>query len=289
MSADIEDIQKNVDAALAEEPTEPTEPVEPAEPAEPQEPEFTETELEAKDHGWNPDGKDRDGNTLSADEFLARKPLFNKIHNLQDKLEDKDRQIGEINKRVDTLVDHNKKIAESKVKERKDLLEQLAEAKDDALESLDKERVRAIDKEMENVRTEINEAVVPDFEPVEQRVSPDFADFAKDNEWANDKESALYSAAEVMAKNYGAANQGREITDKELYDHIHKGIRELYPHKFKETKQPKIGRNQQRTPIEQPKKGHSIDDLPEDQRSIANEVMEATGMTIDDYFKTYQG
>ena len=222
---------------------------------------------------------------------MARKPLFNKIHNLQDKLSDKDREIQEIRGKVDTIVEHNKKIAESSVAQKKELLERLKNAKEEALTDLDPDRIRAIDQQMDSVREDINASETPDFEPKqpEQTVSPDFEAFAKENDWANDKESALYSAAEVMARNYGAANQGREITDKELYDHIHKGIRELYPHKFveKTTRPTKIGRNQHRTPIDPPKKGKSIEDLPEDQRSIAKEVMEATGMTIDEYFKTY--
>jgi len=104
-----------------------------------QESEYTETELEAMDLGWKPEGKDKDGNTLSADEFLARRPLFNKIKNMHEKMDEMDSLIRE-------LREDNKKIAQASIKEKQELLQELKEAREKALDDLDADEVRNLDK-----------------------------------------------------------------------------------------------------------------------------------------------
>ena len=46
---------------------------------------YSDVELEAIEHGWNPDGVEGKRN-LSAEEFMDRKPLYDKIHATEKKL-----------------------------------------------------------------------------------------------------------------------------------------------------------------------------------------------------------
>jgi len=256
---------------------------------------FTEKELEAKEHGWNPEGKDRDGNTLSAEEYLARKPLFNKIHNLQDKLDNQNTEFNQLKGQVDKLAEQNKQIAQAKIKEREELLDQLKTAKESALTNLDVDQVRAIDDKMETVREELAQttnstdtAETPSSTATSQEVSPDWEDFVKDNEWAKDTTSAMYAQSEIMAQQY--FKEHGKVSDKEVYEHIATQMRDLYPHKFQK-EQPRttrVGNNNQRQPIKPAVTKKTLNDIPEDQRAIAQEVMEATGQTIDDYLATYK-
>lgn len=299
MSVNLEDIEANVKAALEEEfepevetdvetetETETETEVEVEVETEIEEPEFTEKELEAKDLGWNPEGQDRDGNTLSAEEFLARKPLFNKIKNQNQRLEEQNGKLTALEKQMEKLAKDNQSIAAAKIKEREAFLEQLKQAKEVALDELKVDEVRHIDNQMEKVREELSK---PAEEPAkEQYVSPDYNDFVAENEWAKDETSAMYDSAERIAIRYKQVHP--EATDKELYGHIHKEIRDAYPHKFetKPVRRQGVGNNNQRQPIKPVVTKKTLSDLPEDQRAIAQEVMESTGQTIDEYLEVYK-
>jgi len=243
---------------------------------------FTEKELEAKDHGWNPEGKDRDGNTLSAEEYLARKPLFNKIGNQSKRIDDLSEQVGK-------LVEQNKQIASDKIKERETLMKQLSEAKETALTNLDVDRVRAIDEQINTVRDELADTPQLANTQTVDKISPDYAAFVAENEWANDTTSVMYAQSEIMAQQYFKVHDGK-ATDKEVYDHIAKEMRDLYPHKFEKpaVRQPKMGNNNRRQPLKPVTIKKTINDIPEDQRAIAQEVMESTGQTVDEYLATYK-
>jgi regulator of replication initiation timing len=293
---DIDDVTEAVKATLTEEVVPEVIEAEgdiekPIEKKDEEEVQFTEKELEAKDHGWNPEGKDRDGNTLSADEYLARKPLFNKIHNLQDKLSASDERYKGLEGQVGQLVEQNKQIAADKIKERETLMDQLAAAKENALTNLDVDQVRAIDDKMDTVRKELKET--PETKaPVTNEITPAYQEFIDENEWAKDESSALYSEVTRIAENFVQSNvkAGNKITEAEVYAHAAKQVKELYPHKFEDNtapRTPKIGNNNQRQPIKPVVTKKTINDIPEEQRAIAKEVMESTGQTIDEYLAVY--
>lgn len=293
---EVDDIQAAVAAALEEDaiPEVIESDVNIEKPAEDlqEEPEFTEKELEAKDHGWNPEGQDRDGNTLTAEEYLARKPLFNKIHNLQDKLDAYDERYKNVESKVGKLVEQNQQIAAAKIAERETLLEQLKTAKENALTNLDVEQVRAIDDKMESVRedlaktSQITETVTD--QPAETEA---YKAFVAENEWAKDTTSPLHKIAIDIGEGFVERNikAGIKITEADVYKYAAEQVKDLYPHKFGEAvvKQPRVGNNNQRQPIKPVVTKKTLNDIPEDQRAIAKEVMESTGMKEDEYVAMY--
>jgi len=234
----------------------------------------TEKELEAKEFGWNPDGQDRDGNKLSADEFLARKPLFNKIRNQSEEL-------SEIKTLLHELKSDNRKITEEGIKEKESLLSQLKEAKESHLDNLDVDKVREIDKQIDSVREEI----ASKSQPEEQAESPYFKDFVKDNDWASNDNSPLSIASEGIARRYIQTNPN--ASDKEMYQHIHDQVRKDFPEKFQEKpRSSKVASAKSRATTEYGKKqALTLSDLsPEDQK-VVSVMAERTGKTTDEYLK----
>ncbi len=241
------------------------------EPEQEKAPELTSAEIEAKDMGWSPDGKDRDGNSLSADEFLARKPLFNKITN-------QSKEISEIREMLHDLKADNRKITEAGIKEKEVLLEQLKEAKEEHLTNLDVDEVRKIDKQIESVQEEIKS--VP-----EQAQSPYFDDFKKDNEWASDEDSPLSIVAEGIARRYIAKNPS--ASDKEMYQHIHETVRKDFPEKFQEkSRSNKVASSKTRSTNTYAKKqAVTLSDLSADDQKVVTVMADRTGKTVDEYLK----
>jgi len=250
-------------------------------------PEYTETELEAMDLGWKPEGKDKDGNTLSADEFLSRRPLFNKIKNQREELD-------EIKRLVAELREDNKKIAQASIKEKQELLQELKEAREKALDDLDADEVRNLDKRIENVQEEIT--TKPDEKDDKtEYVSPHWNGFLEKNEWAGDPNSALYHAGMGMARRYllDHPEHAEPGKDGPMYDYVHKKIREEFPEKFKDAPKQGSGNkvsssNKRATGSYSKKKQVTLADLPEEEREVVRVMMRATGKTEAEYLKNYE-
>lgn len=252
-----------------------------------QEPEYTETELEAMDLGWKPEGKDKDGNTLSADEFLSRRPLFNKIKNQREELD-------EIKKLVAELREDNKKIAQASIKEKQELLQELKEAREKALDDLDADEVRNLDKRIENVQEEIVTKPEEKDDKTEY-VSPYWNGFLEKNEWASNPDSALYHAGMGMARQFLTMHPEYAEPGKDgpMYDYVHKKIREEFPEKFQDSKPQKSGNKvasstKRSTGSYSRKKQVTLADLPEDEREVVRVMMRATGKTEEEYLKNYE-
>jgi hypothetical protein len=197
-------MREDVEAAMNEEAETEVAEVETEEVAEAKaEPEYSQTELEAMDIGWQPDKTDKDGNTLSAEEFIARKPLFNKIRNQSE-------QLAEVQKTLKELKADSIKMAKESIKEKEQLLTQLREAKESALDNLETDEVRKLDKQIDSVKDEIAETK-PEPEP-EYKISPYYAGFIEENEWAKDEGSVMYLAGEALGRKYC---QTHEITEND--------------------------------------------------------------------------
>jgi len=185
---------------------------------------------------------------------------------------------------VRELREDNKKIAKAGIEEKRQLLEKLKEQREKALDDLDTDEVRKLDKRIENVNEEIKPRETP-------RVSPHYNGFLKENKWAENVGSAMYLAAEGMARQYLATHEITDGNDRPMYDYIHKRIREEFPEKFKEdTKRPgKVTSTQNRaTSSYRGKKKVTLADLPEEEREVVKVMMRATGKTEEEYLKNYE-
>lgn len=243
----------------------------------------TEVELKAKEAGWHKGGKDRDGNELSADEFLARKPLFNKIHGLQDKY---DKDITELKDMVRGLQDDNKKITVASMKKQETLMGQLKVAKGQALDDLDIEKVKELDGQIEQVRETIS-LTKPD-KPVASKEEWEsaYSSFLHGNEWYDDK-PGLAKRADMIARNIMESDNNTLPTD--LYESVAKKIREEFPERFAE-KQPttKVGTTNNRGSRNASKKQVRLSDLDPEEARIVKNMMEMTGKTEEEYLKNYE-
>jgi len=246
---------------------------------EQQAPEPTEIELMAADSGWKPDKQDRDGNTLTAEEFMARKPLFNKIRNQGQELDD-------LKQATKTLKADMLKISKESQKENERLLEQLKAKKEKHLDNLEVDEVRNTDKQIESVKADMAES----SQPEESQDSPAYPAFLKDNEWASDDNHPLSIAAEGIAMRYGKAHKGEKIDDEKMYKHIHDQVRKDFPEKF-ETKRTtnKVAYAKNRsTSTNSTKKGMTLNDVPDDgTRRIVENMARQAGKTVPEYLKNY--
>jgi hypothetical protein len=237
----------------------------------------SEIESIAADSGWSPDKKDKDGNSLTAEEYMARKPLFNKIRNQGD-------QLTEIRDTLRELKADNLKIAKEGAKEKEALLAQLEEAREESLTNLDVDDVRKIDKQIKEVSKEIADI------PAQPDVSPYFEDFTKDNEWAKDENHPLTLAAEGIARRYVKEN-GENIDDKAMYKHIHDQVRKDFPEKFdvkpRQANKVASAKNRSTTNYDS-KKGMTLSDITDEEtRGIVKNMARQTGKTPEEYLKNY--
>ena len=242
----------------------------------------TEVELKAKEAGWHKGGKDRDGNELSADEFLARKPLFNKIHGLQDKY---DKDITELKDMVRGLQDDNKKITVASMKKQEDLMGQLQAAKGQALEDLDIEKVKELDTKIDSVRETIS-LNKPEQSASREEWEDAYTTFLHSNDWYDDK-PGLAKRADMIARNI-MSNDKSTLPDK-LYSDVAKKIREEFPERFAEKKSAtKVGSTNNRGSRNASKKQVRLSDLDPEEARIVRNMMDMTGKSEEEYLKNYE-
>ena len=170
--------------------------------------------------GWHADGKNIHGETVSPERFIQEKPLY-------DTLEKHKKTFKRLDDQILELQSDNKKIAAASIKEKEALLAQLAQKKDAALDNMEVDEVRKIDKQIDGVRDEI--AAAPT-----DNVSPYWGAFVEENDWANDEDDPRTLASEGIVRRYKTAHP--DAGDKDLYDNLHKTIREKFPEKFEEKK-----------------------------------------------------
>ncbi|MDH5426189.1 MAG: hypothetical protein OEY29_14465 [Gammaproteobacteria bacterium] len=236
-------------------------------------PEFASVEEQAAAMGWREDGKNKFGQTVSAEQFIQEKPLYDTIGKLKSTLSRLDTQVLE-------LQSDNKKIVTASLKEKENLLAQLAEAKEKALNDFEPDEVRKIDKQMETVREDI--ASTPKV-----NISPYYKAFLEENSWDEDPDDPRTMAALTIAGRFNQANPN--ASDKDLYDHVHKTIREKFPEKFEEKKpQQKVtAANKRSTTSSVKNKKITLADLDPEEARIVRNMMEMTGKTEEEYMKNY--
>ncbi len=247
-----------------------------------EEPQYTEKELEALDAGWNPEGKDKDGNTLNADEYMARKPLFNKIHNMRGEMDEMKALLKE-------LKGDQKKMAKSFIKENKGLIDQLKDEKEKALDNLDTEEVRRLDSEIEKV-VETTKTTVEDNTEVRQYDNTEwkgaYINFLKANSWY-DQQPGLKSAADIIGQEYSATHQGASPT--EIYAHIEAEIKREFADRFEDKpNNSKVSTSTRRAASNTKKKGVQLSDLDPEEQRVVTVMANAVGKSVDDYMKTYK-
>jgi hypothetical protein len=189
---------------------------------EEQTPELSPVEVQAMELGWKPeedfkaDAKNEGKKWRSAEEFMDRKSLF-------DRIESGNHEVKQLKKTLQQLASHQANI--EKVAFQKALAELKAQRKE-ALAENDLVRAEEIRDEMDDVRDKI-EKVVPPVE-VPAGPPPELVEFKQRNSW--------YQRDDAMTRY--ADSVGQELFQQGLAPHkvlegVERRTREAFPEKFR--------------------------------------------------------
>lgn len=179
--------------------------------------EYTPTEKKAMEMGWKPqeeyDGEPDDW--VSAETFVARAPLF-------DKIENQSKRLRQMQEQLKLLGEHHKKVYE---KAREDAEKNLKQQRREAIREGDFEAVDRLDEELDELKKE-----TPTFDAnvdIEDRTSQ-YKAWTSKNSWYNsNQQMTMY--ADFVANSL--ASQGKPY--EEILEGVTKAVREQYPNEFK--------------------------------------------------------
>lgn len=239
-------------------------------------PEYSEVEQSAISMGWNPEGVEGKRN-ISAEEFVERKSLYDRIHKLE-------KQVKGSDKVVDALKKYNEQIAE-KAYER--ALSDLKSQKFEALENGDSARVLQIDDELEKLKVEKPQVPVEEnteaYSPEEW--SKGFNSFAKDNVWYG-RRPEMTEHADNIGSLYKQTNP--DVSPEELFAYVQGEIKTKYQDFFEDLPRPtKVAAGGKRVAGSGNKK--TLKDVPEGDREIALTLIRSGTLTEEEYIKSYFG
>lgn len=236
-------------------------------------PEVNPIEAEAIELGWQPkeefeaDPKNQGKRWRSAEDFMDRKPLF-------DKIESQSRELKEVKRALQHLGQQSSKVEELAYKR---ALEELKAEKVRALEEDNHEKVVEIDESIQELKTQ---RTTP--KPATQ-LNPEFEKWVSDNKWyANDTEMRAVADGIGMS----LARQGG-LTPDEIMTKVTEKIKEIYPAKFGRTTRvppnPDSGGSRKTT-------GNGAAGVESMMTPMEKRIMDTiinTGMSKDDYMKQF--
>lgn len=176
----------------------------------------------AREQGWRPK-EDYDGDPskwVSAETFVAKGELIDKIEALGKKLKDSE-------KTINLLKDHHAKVKDT---EFKNAVAFLKAQKKEAYEQGDVDKIIELDDKIAEYRdTQKRQQEQIAQEKADSSVHPDFQSWTSDNPWY-DKDSEMRADADAIGAAYKNNNQNK--TPAEILEHVTKKIKLMYPEKF---------------------------------------------------------
>lgn len=241
-------------------------------------PEPTAVELEAREQGWIPK-EEYDGDEhrwIPADEFVRRKPLF-------DKIEKQRRELDKLKESVGILADHNTKIKEHEYNR---ALATLRAQKKDAFLEGDADKIVTIDEQIDQVKDQQKQFTTQQAQAVKQEataIHPEFEDWTNKNSWyVNNRPMKAF--ADEIGKEL-AAKGGR--TPLQILQEVEKQVKAEFPTKF-------VNQNRQKPgAVEGAGKGNGRNSdtyTPSDmERRVAKKLVEAGAFKTEaEYYKDLQ-
>lgn len=228
--------------------------------------EYTEAEIEAMEHGWNPEGVEGK-RTLTAEEFLDRQPLYDEQKRLK-------KEIRELKKGMSAVLEMQEQVRE---RDRAALIAELNAQKINALENDDYDRVIAIDDQIAEERATAK-ANPPN--------NAAFESWVEDNEWYH-QDTEMKKYADTIGAGYYQNNPDTPMED--IYEFVAKEVKARFPEKFGNVNRSKP------TPVEGARRGragakskHTARDLSEDERRVMRTILRASDkLTEAEYLKQY--
>ena len=187
--------------------------------------EYSDVEQDAISQGWSPEGAEGKRN-LTAEEFLDRKPLYDKMHKMDKRLKEQDRKF-------DAMQKHEKMVRD---RMHGDHLKELKTSKRAAMEEMDYDKVEQLDEEMDKARVEHNkvEEVVVD---TQAGIQATLEDWVEDNSWYK-SDKVMQRFAEGEGKDF--RNDNPNATFDDVLAHISKTVKKEFPEKFQNMNRQKV-------------------------------------------------
>ena len=232
--------------------------------------EYSEVELQAIEHGWNPEGVEGKRN-LSAEEFMDRQPLYDEMRNLK-------KQARKLEEGMEAMKQMQKGIRE---REREKTIKELQQKKLEALEDGNYNAVIEIDDQIAEEKVNKPEEVN----------NHQFEEWVDNNEWYN-QDQELRTYADTLGSGYFATNPNAE--PKEVFAYVENEVKARYPDKFGNP------RRKAPTPVEGATRGrskaqtkdgskHKASELSEQDRQIMRTILRTGKMSEAEYLKEYFG
>lgn len=180
----------------------------------------TEKEQKAVELGWRPkDEYEGDKRWVDAEEFLERQELYDGIHKAN-------RKTKKLEKVIETLLAHNKKIEEVAVQKALDTLKQ---EKKEAAKENDMERIVDLDDKIEQLKeSKVKDTVAED--PVQDALD----DFKEKNPWFDPDSSDYDEDMETYAHGVGTKleRMHKDWPHEKLLAEVAKQTKKTFEHKF---------------------------------------------------------
>ena len=243
---------------------------------------------QAKKRGWNESGVDKFGHRLSAIEFLERTPFFRTIDKMKERQE-------KLNHDIEELKRQNQQIAAKSVADKQKLMAELKQEREKLLSKdyLDEDDIKQVKKINQQIETDTTETV-PEKSNEQYQAYIDAAERFKEanKEWYESDYQLTTNfdrIGEQYARDYHREN-GILPDPQVLMDYAMAEIKRRFPEKFVKKQTPtRVTTTGTRVVTQQAKQKKTLNDIPEEIRGLAQEVMEATGMSVEQYLKTYRG
>lgn len=180
----------------------------------------TEKELKAVELGWRPkDEYEGDKRWVDAEEFLERQELYDGIHKAN-------RKTKKLEKVIETLLVHNKKIEEVAVQK---ALETLKQEKKDAAKDNDMERIVDLDDKIDKLKeSKVKSTAAED--PVQDALD----EFKETNPWFDPDSSDYDEDMETYAHGVGTKLERihKDWPHEKLLAEVAKQTKKTFEHKF---------------------------------------------------------
>lgn len=239
-------------------------------------------EAEARALGWKPEGVEGK-RALTAEEFLDRKPLFDRIHKLE-------KTNKESKRSIDALIQHNRQIQELAYKK---AMEDLRSKRDEAIELGDRQTVNRLDSELDDLKAkqkaadEVLKSTEADPAEVALEESREYYQnwiSKPENKWyERDEQLREYTDSIVQSYVIKETSSGRKPTLDEIYEYAQKKVHSVFPEKF--MKRTPVVESGSRKPAQKRDSRYNVSDLDQDTQRVVRTMAKSRGISEEQYIK----
>jgi len=235
-------------------------------------PEKIDYEKIARSKGWKPK-EDFSGEAfISAEEFVKREPLFDKIKGLKSEIKEVHSSNQELKNLVKTMTEQFKEAKDVAVKK---AIDDLKAQKKEAIEVGDVAKVERIDEQIE-AQKQIKKDV-----PAQVEIKPEIKEWVSKNPWFDSKPK-LQKFALSFNKAYSADNPDASLSD--VLEETERAVKLRYPEEFKSNE----ARKESASPVDNPSsegkvkvKGYGRDRLKTDEQRMVYDQCKKHGVYTD--------